>query len=495
MNRICCLLTFVAALFVTAANLPAQQLPGIPKTLNSGPDYEEIKQQSDKAHHQGNYKKAIELAEQAIRANAKDHVAIYLRGASRIELGRKTGQIDELRNGIADIRKAVALSENQIVMYYLPYLHGMTELSRMEGRKEHAESAIAVAAQIASIDAVSNADKANILYQKANTQLFLQKHDAAFADFKTAIQMSPGHMGARLGLADAYVAAGRTEDAVNAFDDAVENFPNEPLVYNNRGMFLQQIKRSSQAIDDFTMSIKLDSDYFYAYTNRGFARMQLMKAAEAEQDFNESLRIRPNQPMVFSLRGTSRLSQGKIHEAIEDYKRVTQLDPNNSVGHADLGFAHYFLKDYQKADASFAKATELSDNMFFVFPWRYLTQTHMGNEAKARKMYADVINKDIARQRWPERVLAFLADKATEKQLMQSVSKNDLDVNNAQTCEAHYFIAEKKLQQGDTDGARRHFLESVATRATHLSAFRASNLAIKNWNNTANKRSGLFRRN
>ena len=65
------------------------------------------------------------------------------------------------------------------------------------------------------------------------------------------------------------------------FTYAVQAVPNNPLIYNNRGMFFQNTGKSQQAVADFTRAIELDKSYTVAYTNRGFAAMSQGNAAAA----------------------------------------------------------------------------------------------------------------------------------------------------------------------------------------------------------------------
>ena len=98
--------------------------------------------------------------------------------------------------------------------------------------------------------------------------MFLKHFDSAASDFSQAIRLNSKHLGAHIGLADAYGAAGKIEEALGSFANAVKLFPTNPLIYNNRGMFLQQHKRFDEAIADFTRAIELDPNYFIAFTNR-----------------------------------------------------------------------------------------------------------------------------------------------------------------------------------------------------------------------------------
>src|SRR5690242_3252702 len=101
------------------------------------------------------------------------------------------------------------------------------------------------------------------------------------------------HMGAFLGAAHAYAAAGDMAKANQQFNKPITTFPNNPVVHNDRGMFRQQQKQFHQALADFTRVIELKSDAYYAYTNRGFTLMEQGDPQAAETDFDRSLSLVP----------------------------------------------------------------------------------------------------------------------------------------------------------------------------------------------------------
>ncbi len=309
------------------ALLCGQTLQAQVTEANANPAHEKIKSEAESFYKQGKYQQTIDLTSQVITQNPKDDVAHYLRGSAKVEMGIRSNNTEMVRQGIADAREAIGLNGQEHTDYYLPYLYGMSNLSQLEGRKEHAEVALQVATQVLNLANVKEDQKANVLYHKARTQTLLGKHAEAAQDFEQALKFNSMHMGAFLGAAHAYAAAGDFAKAEQQFTKGISTFPNNPVVYNDRGMFRQQRKQFDQALADFTRVIELKKDAYYAYTNRGFTLMEQGDPQAAESDFDRSLNLLPNQAMVHSFRGTARLAQGKLAEATADYQKVANLIP------------------------------------------------------------------------------------------------------------------------------------------------------------------------
>jgi len=439
-----------------------------------------MKSEAEQAYRANSFDRTIELTETVISQNSRDHVAYYLRGSAKVEKGIRKRDGKLIRAGINDARLAINYggTEPSVAMYYLPYLYGMTNLGAIEGRKEHAEVSLKVAAQALNNPALKPTDRANILYQKGLTEAQLQNFDNAARTYSEAVRLVDTHLGAHLGLADAYARAGRPDQARAAFDRTIKAFPSNPLVFNNRGLFLQQNGRYDEAIIDFTKALELDPRFVTAQTNRGFTLMESGKLDAAENDFTAALQTNPNQSMVYSLRGTSRLSQGKVKEAIADYQKVASIDTANPVAHADLGFAKFFSGDAAGAEAEFNKAISLDSKHRYLSPWLYMSMVRQGKDDAARSKFSSELGKAASQRDWVDQLMQFVAGRTTTAQLMASAQVGDAKVKAAQACEAQFFIGQLQEFKGQSDQARQHYQSAIATGQRQLSAFRGSQLAL-----------------
>jgi tetratricopeptide (TPR) repeat protein len=445
----------------------------------ASPELEEMKNNAQEAYQAGDYPEVVELTSAVLAQNPQDHVALYLRASARVEMGISGRDLNTLRAGIEDSRNALRFGGNQVVNYYLPYFYGMTGLAQLEGRKEHAEVVVQFADSVLARPTLTPDDRANLLFQRANARVYLKDYEAAIRDFTAAIAAVPAHLGAHLGLADCQLRAGNVDLAQAAFTAAVQSNADNPLVYNNRGMFFQQQGRHQEAITDFTQAIKLNPNFVVAVTNRGYAALQMGDGAAAENDLNLAMQMAPNVPLNYSLRGTARMALGRIPEAMQDYNQALKLDPRNPMAYADLGFAQYFTKQYPQALSAFDQAVKLDPNLRFLDPWRYMTMLQVGQGDGAPAKFKDSLTKAFVDRDWTDKVLQYLSDAMPQEQLLTSVEKTNRMQQAAQTCEAWYFIAEKKKLAGDQAGATAAYQNAIASGATQLSAYRGAQMALR----------------
>ena len=68
------------------------------------PQHDQSRNDAEQAYRRSDHKKVIELMSGVLAQNPKDHVALYLRGSSRVDLGSASGDAAMIRAGITDAR-------------------------------------------------------------------------------------------------------------------------------------------------------------------------------------------------------------------------------------------------------------------------------------------------------------------------------------------------------------------------------------------------------
>lgn len=435
---------------------------------------------AEKAYQQGQFDDVIKLTSDLIKVNANDDSALYYRASARIEKGIRIGNRQLLREGIGDARQAIAAMPVVNPNYYLPYLYGMSHLTVLEDDPKHATVSINVADQVLTqlADKLTTEHKAHLLFQRGQAKLFKKEYDAAVGDYNLALQQMPNHMGAMMAIADTYVAADRKVEAAKAYDAVVQKFPQNPLVYNNRGMFLQREGKYEKAIINFTQALQVEPKYFVALTNRGFSQLELGQPGKAEQDFTSSLAIQKEQPTVYSLRGTARLDQGNVNAAIQDYKTVLNYVSENPLARADLGFALYFAKDYAQAAESFDYALNKDPKLTHLIPWQYASKILSNQMDAANTMTVSLTKKPAESRIWTDSVTLFLMGRMQAAQLLAVAQSDDKTVQQAQLCDAYYFIGQRTENLGDNQLATDYYKKAIATNQRRLSSYRGAQFSL-----------------
>lgn len=473
--RSCCCAAVVCGLAFAFA-CSATQAQSRSRIINR--QHEEWKTEADQAYRQGDYGQSIELTDRVVAANPNDDVALYLRGSARVESGARDGNAELVRTGIADAREAIRIVNRVKIDYYLPYLYGMSQLSRLEGKTSHAEAARDVAGQLMEMDKVTAPEKANIAFQRALLNIQLQDNNAALADFVKATEFEPNHLGAHLERCALLLRTGQPDQVEQAYAEAIAQFPKEPLVFNNRGMFFQTYGRDDEAVADFSSAIEINDQFVPAYTNRAYSRLRQAKFNEALVDLNKSVELEPQQPAAYSLRGSAYLQTGDARSALTDYEAALKLDPDSPQLRADVGFAQLFDKQFGPALTAFDSALEADPNARFLDPWCALGLVSAGRRADAEQRFAAVIAKPAAERDWFDLLTLLVLDKVTDNDVLSAISGGDEQAADAQRCEAFYFIGQRLLLAEKSEDSEPFFRQALESQSVHLSAYRGAQFAL-----------------
>jgi len=432
------------------------------------------------AYDSRQYDQAMNLANEVLKSSPKQDSALFIRASSRVEMGLQTGNAAMVRDGVADARSAIEASQSQKPEYYMPYLYGMTNLSLLEERPEHAETSINVATQILDKLQMPPNNRASILYQRGLAKLQLDETiDRGIADFKEALKIEPKHMPSLTAMADAYAMSGKNQEALGAFNQFIAAFPEHPIGYNNRGMFYKEIDQKDQAIADFRKTIEVEPKFFVAHINLGYMLMESDRPAEAQKSFDQAIALQPENPSIYALRANAEMRQGNSQGAIADYSKAIELFPKNPMAHADLGFAYFFLKQYDVAFKHFDQAININGKLRFLDPWIYASLVLSGQAQEANNRFAGTLAKPEQERDWIDLVTLYLMGKVESEALLAKVNPEDPVAATAQKCEGHYFIGLRLSNLTGREAAIPHFQQALGTGAKHLSAYRATQFEMQ----------------
>lgn len=131
--------------------------------------------------------------------------------------------------------------------------------------------------------------------------------------------------------------------------DLVNEFPNNPAVWSNRGNVRIGQYKLTEAIADFDRSIEIAPEYPDTYLNRGIAyeAKNLWNCAIA--DYNRVLEISPQDPVALNNRGNAKVGQQKWQEALKDYQKAADIAPNFPIARGNASLVQYQIGDRTEA--------------------------------------------------------------------------------------------------------------------------------------------------
>ena len=241
-----------------------------------------------------------------------------------------------------------ALLEKQNPEAAAKYKQQQAEQKKFQGMKEQFAKGMAVLEQerLAKVD-VGKAPADQKDAAKARVTDLSNQAVAAFQDgLKAAPEKDTNiHLfWARMG--EAYDLAGRNDEAINAYQQAVTAKPDNAGYYNNLGNVLARTGKIDEAKAAYTKSAELDpQNAALAWRNFGISLYQAQRMVEAKEPLKKATELDPKNPQAWYLLGACMVADPSIYKTtgdkievhplpgtIEAYQKAIELDPNGQWG-------------------------------------------------------------------------------------------------------------------------------------------------------------------
>jgi protein O-mannosyl-transferase len=137
-------------------------------------------------------------------------------------------------------------------------------------------------------------------------------------------------------LANAAAKIGHWDDAIRDYRLALQITPNQPDILNNLGLALAQNRQLTQAAACFEATLKLQPDSVDAHNNLATILFAQTNFAGAAQHFEAALQLSPGDPRICANIGGTYLRLGQTNLAIKFYQQALHLQPDNAAVRAQL---------------------------------------------------------------------------------------------------------------------------------------------------------------
>jgi tetratricopeptide (TPR) repeat protein len=127
---------------------------------------------------------------------------------------------------------------------------------------------------------------------------------------------------------NARLEQGQYQDALIAYDTALQLSPQVPEVLQAKAVALLRLNHLTEALQACEESLRLRPDFVEAWHLKAGILKEQKKFEEAIICCTESLGLRPDFAEAWHLRATILLKQKKFHEAIESCEKALQLNPD-----------------------------------------------------------------------------------------------------------------------------------------------------------------------
>ena len=143
---------------------------------------------------------------------------------------------------------------------------------------------------------------------------------------KKRTQMNPHHALASFYLGLALARLSRSNEAIEAYKQAIRNEPDDPGFRYNLGVTYLKSGNHREAVEVFKQALRIKPDDAEALLNLGFSYGELGRHQDAIKAYNQAIRIKPDFAEAHYNLGKAYLKAKKKKMSIEQYRILKSLD-------------------------------------------------------------------------------------------------------------------------------------------------------------------------
>ena len=261
--------------------------------------------------------------------------------------------------------------------------------------------------------------------------------------------------------------------------DSMEKAPRSPVAQNNLGMALALAGRADEALAHFREALSLDSSRALSHYNLGFTLAHQGKYAEAIGYLRESIRLNPRDAGAHYALATSLVATGERGEGVRHFEEALALRPDDGEVHREMANALVAEGDLGGASRHYEEALRLDPSDFRAHSKYGNLLTSLGRHAEAADHYREALRlypQDARTRNNLATALLLLGHGPEAVSELERALQDD-----PRYALGHYNLANVLAGGGRAGEAARHYLEAIRAagpRDPRLSQVSTQKLAL-----------------
>jgi lipoprotein NlpI len=356
-------------------------------------------------------------------------------------------------------------AEKRVLVYVvICAVSGVVVAYTLEAKRRQNETNRMLEAAESIVFKLGNNPRVKSLPPEVRKQIFEQAiniYNGLAADDRTA--------NAYNGLGAAYAAELDYNDAISAYDEAIALDPGFRWAYENRGHAYYRKKEYSNAISSYEKAIAIYSKDATYYIALGDAHRHNGDFNEAIVDYQQAINIESRHADAYDGLAMAYFAKGDPSDTIASYDQATAIDSTDSWAYVARGVADLYAGLPALADLQ--QAENLDPTYAYTALWIDIADKrgHLPSQ-----LPAVVAKAQIDMTEWPGALIRLYLGQLTPEKAREAA-----DDGAERICEANFYTAELKLDQGARDDALKLFRLAAAGCPKGFLEWAAANAELK----------------
>ncbi|MDJ0574752.1 MAG: tetratricopeptide repeat protein [Xenococcaceae cyanobacterium MO_234.B1] len=193
-------------------------------------------------------------------------------------------------------------------------------------------------------------------------------------------------------LSDAYYYSGEYDEALQALEQAIDNFPGDFILYQWKLEILYQLGRYQEALAAVNTSLEYNPNSPMGYSRRANILLALQDNEGAISAINKALNLQPGNAVLYKARGGYRVHQEDYEAAIADFNKAIEIEPEFAQAYAERGFVYAKKGNRQGFTSDSSEALRLQPENGWLYTIRGNSYFALGEKEKGIRDYDTAIS-------------------------------------------------------------------------------------------------------
>ena len=176
---------------------------------------------------------------------------------------------------------------------------------------------------------------------RAVINVVLNEREAALADARQGVSLSPDSSAAKIALSYAQQANFRIKEARDTLQAAVARQPDDALAHARLAELQLMLGNRKQASDSAQQAVKLDPNLGRTQITLGFTALAEFRNSDATAAFEKAITLDSADPLPHLGLGLARISGGELAAGRQEIEVAVGLDSNDALLRSYLGKAYF----------------------------------------------------------------------------------------------------------------------------------------------------------
>jgi tetratricopeptide (TPR) repeat protein len=294
----------------------------------------------------------------------------------------------------------------------------------------------------------------------------LQGRQARYADVVKsccrALKSEPHHATAYSLLGNAYIALGRTQEAIEHLEQAAHLAPRDPGVLNNLGSALYMVGRFDEAANRYQAALRTSPDNAQVHFGLGNCRLAQRRWFDALACYQQAYNKMPDNYDVNMSMGKANVNVGELREAYACFKRAERLAVNPAEALLETARVLEYQGSLAEALVHVKQSLKHQPNNVNARAKRAQISYKMGDLETAYQDVQVLVDQELIT---PEVVLSWgemcqhFGD-CTEVLARANTLVDDKRIGGDDATSLHYLLGRLLDRKGDYDAAFEHYAQA-----------------------------------